>query len=213
MPIRRETIEEEHTAGLYEDYVIKSADPMGDGRYGIRTTDGMGFSTRDCGDLVPKEGDIIRVYGGYGYPIHGLALNGQLLFWLTPAEQRKEHREFCANLRREREERFECQKEQLDRDFDSLPELLKRRISGFRLKDPNFRVEGESYEMFCCTQAALMAEWAKQFDDPVAELRDWTKRPWEEQLATMPGFSEGHSNNTFGASVSLAIALLYNQDV
>lgn len=213
MPIRRETIEEEVKLGFYEDYTIRVATPLDGNRYSISTTDGTGFDTRDCGGVVPRPGDIIRIYGGCGFPIHGMALNGQLLFWLTPAEREAERREMLANMKREREERFELSKDRLDQRYDSLPDPLKRRIARFRQEDPKFRVESEDYEMFCCAQAAIMADWARQFTYPEAELRRWARLDYREQVAAMPGFSDDHSGNTFGGSVGLAIALLNNKAV
>jgi hypothetical protein len=113
---------------------------------------------------------------------------------------------------RERRERFAAARGQLDRDYDSLPPLFKLRIDRFRNANPDFRWESESYEMFVCTQAVLLADWAREGTETAAEavakIEAWDKinsaehdPPYDYQARLA---AVRHSGNTHGCAVALA---------
>jgi hypothetical protein len=75
-----------------------------------------------------------------------------------------------------------------------------------RTRNPNWRRDYESYELFVCEQAASLAALPKD-----GLIRDWYERfrvlPYKAQKVEWPGLDDGHSGNTFGAAVQLAYRL------
>ena len=78
--------------------------------------------------------------------------------------------------------------------------MFKARIDRFWRNNPDFRVEYENYEMFCCTQAVGIADAMKTPEG----VQNFKTKQWDEQKALFPELSDGHSGNTFGCSVALA---------
>jgi hypothetical protein len=170
---------------------------------------------------VPEEGSPVRVYGRFGSRIHGIIVNGQCVYYRTPEQRAEHHHRWVENYHREQKERFERERGQLDADYEALPDIFKQRIARFRAEDPDFRWSSEAYEMFCVTQAAMLADhFRNQTGDPllaIEAIREWDKinsarhdppYDWRGQLEAVPGWSDGHSGNTHGGSIALAIAYL-----
>jgi hypothetical protein len=82
--LRGNTPEEDEALGCYTEGTITKVEGMC-----VTYDDGWCCMVRDCG-VTPKVGDRLRVYGCFGRPFHGQALNGKLLWYITIAEQEAE---------------------------------------------------------------------------------------------------------------------------
>lgn len=169
----------------------------------------------DTGEPVnpPAAGMTARLYGkGLGYTVRGLYLNDQRVFYRTPEQEEQKHREWCAEQKRERLAAFEANRDEMDRRFAALPEVFQRRIQKFRNANPDFRVEYENYEMFCCEQAVI---YARMFPT-VEALSTFYELPWEQQIAKFEGEQrnafDGHSGNTLGFACRLANHYITNPE-
>lgn len=174
----------------------------------------------------PKVGDEVTLYGGFGHPIYGWALNGQIVKYETPWERFAERMAMLAGFDRQRREDFARNKAQLDEKYEALPAPLKARIDRFRNESADFRVQSEGYEMAAVGDApkiarALAEQHGWTLDDDLRVTDDGVTRAtikdavqafydlgYEAQKALVPDLEPGHSGNTFGGAVSLAAGLL-----
>lgn len=156
--------------------------------------------------IVPKAGMKIRFFGaGLFTQIRGVVVDGVEVFYHTRDEQDELNRQ--GTIRREQHERdeFEKNREKMDAQYNALPEPLRRRIDKFRANNAEFRWKYEQYELFCCTQAVVIAEACKTEQG----VRDFhALDSWEKQKAAVPGLDGGHSGNTFGCACTLALDIL-----
>lgn len=222
MKQRGATPEEDRAHGWIEEGIITKVEPYGDSKgWSVIYGDSMGCGVRDTG-LAPKVGDTLTVFGQFGHSFHGQAINGQVIWYLSRAEEEAERQAWLAKRKSDQCAKFEESKERLDRDYDWLPPLFKMRIDRFRAANADFRWQSESYEMFVCTQAVVLADWARsQVDDTqpgwkdeaVAKIDAWDKinsadndppYAYKAQIAAVPGWEDGHSGNTHGCAVFLA---------
>jgi len=125
------------------------------------------------------------------------------MYYRTPQQAEEDHRKMCEKADKDKMKVFKKNKKKMDKDYDSLPDLFKKRIDKFRKNNPNFRWEYENYEMFCCKEALKIANVLKTAD----EIIKWKDLPWEEQKKRVD-ISDGHSGNTFGCAVNLACLYL-----
>ena len=191
------------TEKLIVESVIKS-----DGYFHITTKEGTGFGLDLKYNVEPKEGDSIEMETTNGSTIRGLKLNGVEVFYKTDEDLAREHKEWCENNKKRQLEEFEKEKDSLDAKYNALPKVFQERIDKFRTNNPNFRVEYESYEMFCCEQAVEIAN-ALQTKEAIKEFADLD---WEQQKEKVPNLDGGHSGNTFGMSCRLAYWYLDNPE-
>ena len=97
---------------------------------------------------------------------------------------------------------------EFERTDASLPKCFQERIDKFRTNNDRFRIDYESYEVFCCEQAVVIANACKTPE----EIQVFASKKWDEQLKQVPELSDGHSGNTFGASCHLAHWYLSNPE-
>ena len=155
--------------------------------------------------IKPKVGQVARFYGGgIGYPVRGLDLDGQEVFYRTPAQAAKLHAQRTRRQNAKDKAEFEQNKVKLDAQYRALPEVFQRRIDRFRTNNPDFRWKYEAYEMLACTQAVMIAEALKTS----AVIKSWKKMDFDKQKRLVPGLSNGHSGNTFDAACFLATVYL-----
>jgi len=154
--------------------------------------------------VVPKKGQLLEIYGGHGYPVRGVVIDGEVAYYLTPEEEHERHKAWVEEKNKEDKEKFEKNKETLDAQYDALPEVFQKRLDKFRTNNPDFRWKFEDYEMFTCRQAVVIAEHFKNAE----EIEGWWKLDWGEQKKLVPELSDQHSGNTFGMAVKLAIFYL-----
>lgn len=183
----------------FEEVTLVKVEREG-GWWNVTRSDGFSFGFEDPG-FEPKVGDVARFYGkGIGYSVRGLTLNGRVVFYRTAEEEEQRHREWVAEQRRKREQEFEAQRAERDARYSALPPEFRARIDRFRAGNPDFRVEHEPYELFCCEQAVVIASSMKDAD----AIPAFVKLSWEQQKQIVPGLDDGHSGNTFGMACRLA---------
>lgn len=184
---------------MKENTTIKEVTDNGD-YFTIETEERCCFGFSKTHGVTPKAGDAIIVHTKNGSTIRGIDLNGKKIFYKTDEDLEKEHKEWCDNNKKEKEAKFIEDKASLDASYNALPKCFKERIDKFRTNNPNFRVEYEGYEMFCCEEAIVIAKACKT----AKGLREFQDMKHAEQVKFIPELSKEHSGNTFGASCSLA---------
>lgn len=152
--------------------------------------------------VTPKVGDELTVHtkGGAFGTIRGMDLNGHRIFWKTDDELEAERVEWLRKNEEEKQQKFKDNVSEMDKQYDALPKCFQERIDRFRANNDRFRLDYESYELFCCEQAVAIANGCKS----AAGVEEFRKLTWEEQLKRVPELSDGHSGNTFGCAVHLA---------
>lgn len=196
--------------------------------YDVRFEEGMGIGLSGA---EPKVGDTVTLYGRFGHPVYGWALNGQTVKYETPWERFATRMAMLAGFDRKRREAFARDKAKLDAKYEALPAPLKARIDRFRAERADFRVDSEAYEMAAVGDAPKIARaLAKSYDWPLDEnlavtdagpssdaieqaVKWFFDLPYDEQKAMVPDLDEGHSGHTFDSAVGLAFALLVGREV
>ena len=183
-------------------------------------TDGKEMITISCGGqccglykkygVMPKVGDKLTVHtiGSSFGTIRGMDLNGHKIFWKTDEELEAERLKWRADNEAKKQREFKENEAQMDADYNSLPKCFQERIDKFRANNERFRIDYESYELFCCTEAVKIATACKS----AAGVDAFRKLGYEEQKKQVPELGDGHSGNTFGCAVSLAYWYLQNPD-
>lgn len=192
----------------FEDKIITKVE---DGeKYWTIGCDGWCFGVPKENGVTPYVGDTARFYpGGLGHEVRGLLLNGREVYYRTAEEQAEKHRLWVIAEKAERKRKFEeTGRAKLDADYLTLPAEFKKRIDGFRERNPDFRWEHEGYEMFACTEAVKIAHALKTTE----KLEGFNKLTYEQQKMLVPDLSDGHSGNTFGVACRLAYWWLSNPE-
>lgn len=212
MKQRGATPAEDIANGWIEEGVITKVEPYSDGGgWSVSYGDAWGCGFRDVG-VEPKVGDKLTTFGQFGYSFHGQALNDEVVWYLTPAEEEAEHEARNAAADQKKRDEFEANRAKPDADYEALPETFKERIDKFRRTNPDFRWQFESYELFACTEALKIASYCsinriaepEDGHEPTADenIVAFQKLPYEEQKKA--GIADGHSGNTFGFACRLA---------
>jgi hypothetical protein len=165
----------------------------------VDTDNGWCFGYENIYEPKPQIGDMIKTFCTNGSLIHGIELNGTLLYYKSDEQLELEHKEMVRKMSEEKLKTFEKNKVQMDKDYNELPEYFQKRIDGFREKGPNFRVDSEEYEVFCCKEATKIANTLKT----VEEIERFQQLTWSEQKELVD-IDVGHSGNTFYGSCYLA---------
>ena len=160
----------------------------------------MGFCLDKKYNTVPKVGDFCKVYTVNCSTVRGVDLNGVAVFYKSDKQLEIERQEWLANYKKEKQERFDKNKEQMDADYDNLPDIFKQRIARFREKDSDFRVDSEGYEVFCCKEAVKIAAACST----VEKVKEFYDMKWEDQKLFVPELDDGHSGNTFSGACQMA---------
>lgn len=204
----------------YDDVTIEKVErPSGGYEHWTLSWDGgitSGFKFPE--GVEPEEGDTLRLYGGAGLGStrHGYALNGRLIEWKTPFERIADRVTWLANYDRDKRERFERERAELDAKYEALSPPMKARIDRFRSKRADFRIDAEAYELMPCIDGEKIAEALRPRveagEDPEKVVKEFYDLPYEEQ-DKLVGLEPGHSGNTFGGACALARALLAGEPV
>lgn len=170
--------------------------------------------------MTPKVGDEMVVFGGLGYPIQGMLLNGEIVWYRTPQMREAKRVADMAAWERKKQESFARDRAKFDADYEKLPPAFQRRIDRLRMEDPRFRVDSEGYEMFTLCQAVFIAEHFGTVEKVLAWDRIYSEDndpPYDivtyRRLAPAGFALDEHSGNTNACAVRLAVALLHGQDV
>lgn len=164
--------------------------------------DGLCCGLKKSYGVIPKVGDKLTVHtkGGSFGTIRGMDLNGVKIFWKSDDELEADRIEWLRKNEEYKQQKFKDSVAEMDKQYDALPECFKKRIDKFRANNDRFRIDYEGYELFCCEQAIEIANGCKTAN----AVKEFSKLDWEQQLKQVPNLSDGHSGNTFGASVNLA---------
>jgi hypothetical protein len=164
--------------------------------------------------IEPIVGQRVRMYGEIGRPIHGVDIDGVNVYWLSPLEREAERAKMLAQIDRGRRERYARDRETNNAAVAALPSPLRKRMERLRMDRPDEDRLDEGYEIFCCTEAAVIAGIVNR-EKPMLLPEDgikWFRNlPYDEQRAF--GLSDGHSGNTFGGACSLAFGVLSGLEV
>ena len=188
---------------VHESYILEDVVEFED-RYELKFNSGTSLGLSKEHGVVPKKGNTVELYGGFGHPVRGVIIDGKVAYYRTPEEEQERHKAWVFEKNKKDKEEFEKNKEKLNAQYDALPEVFQKRLDKFRTNNPDFRWEYESYEMFTCTQAVAIAESFKNTE----EIEKWYDMDWDEQKKMVPELSDQHSGNTFGMAVKLAMFYL-----
>jgi len=184
---------------------IKSVNEYDSG-WGIETESGSGFTLDKKHKVTPKVGDDIESYCVRGCIIRSVKINGSYVFNKTDKDLDREHKEMVADMHKKKKKKFEEEKDELDATYDSLPPVFQRRLDRFRKGKVEFRWSLESYEMFCCQEALVIAKHCGSAEG----VREFNTSNYAEQSKVT---SDQHSGNTMGTACTLAYWYLECPDV
>lgn len=185
---------------------IKNVSKWDGGWYSITLENGWGFGLDPKYNYIPKIGDIIKLHTINVTTIRGLDVNGINIYYKSDEQLEIERTEWLDNHEKEKQQRFLDHKEKMDEDYNSLPDVFKKRIDKFRNNNPRFRIDYEEYEVFCCKEAIKIAEYCKTPE----KVEEFSNLKWKDQVKA--GISDRHSGNTFGCSVQLAYQYLNEKE-
>jgi hypothetical protein len=180
------------------------------GDYYSISRDGMCCGLEKEYGIIPKVGDKLTVHtkgGAFGI-IRGMDLNGKQIFWKTNEVLETERLEWLRKNEEEKQQQYKDNVARMDDQYNALPTCFQERINKFRTNNERFRIDYESYELFCCEQAVIIANACKTIE----EFQKFANKKWNEQLKQVPELSDGHSGNTFGAACHLAYWYLSNPE-
>lgn len=211
----------------FEGHAVKSVDLADDGTsFTITVEDGWSLWV-ECspGLRIPETGNVVRLYGsgGLGSHVRGVVLVAPSLgevSWIetgeeiiyryqTKSQMEAEHAAWVADKDRADRDKWSSERAVTDGRVAILPTQLRLRMERFLAEGGDeWGAQFGFYELFCCEEAAKIAA-AHGDGGEVATFRDLT---WEQQKARVPTIDDGHSGNTFGASVRLAYWLHTNAE-
>jgi hypothetical protein len=193
-----------------ETVTIAKVEP-GENGWAITRSDGWAFFVGAEHGVEPRVGQTARFYGkGIGFPVRGLALDDQCVFYRTPDEDEARHRQQMADDRARKRADFEKNRPQLDAAYEAMPPEFQRRLDGFRKRIPTWRWNHEPYESFVCTEAVKIAHALGSAE----AVREFARADTRAQARLIPHLSDAtpkgldydaHSGNTFGTACHLAV--------
>jgi hypothetical protein len=164
---------------------------------------------------APVPGETARLYGeGFGYVVRGVAIDGRVYRYQTEEEQEAEHAAHVDEEKTKRQALLEREMPDRDRRRAALPEPFRLRLEGFIAARPNWRRDCESYELFCCEEAALIAAHFAGRENAAEQIDRFRAASTEDEKAELPGLRYAeHSGNTWGCSSVLAQAYLVSPEL
>lgn len=166
------------------------------------------FCPREQCDVTPIVGEIARLYGkGFGYVVRGIIIEGRVYKYLTEEQEKERHAGWVADEQAKRARESERERTSRDARRAALPEALQQRCAVFEARNPDWRRDYESYELFVCEEAARLAA---HFGSDFEALVDFSNtKSADEQRKILPGLKlDEHSGNTWMAAVGLARRLM-----
>jgi len=158
-----------------------------------------------------QQGAIARLYGrGIGYPVRGVFVDGERVFYSTREEEEAKHKEQRELAERDAREKYMQGAPERAVRIAALPTAFRERLSRFQRNRPETSWRNEDYEIFVCEEAVKIARHM----DAVPDVREPIKafREYVEAHEAEFGISDQHSGNTFGAAVLLAFFWLRPDD-
>ena len=192
-----------------EELIVTKVTPYEDGTHMSISAGSYGFGLDTKYGVVPKEGDTITLFTKGFSLIRGMKLNGVLIFYKTDEDLEIERLEQQIKYEEKKQASFKKEVKSLDKRYLKLPQVFKERIDRFRANNDRFRIDFESYEMFCCEQAVVIAKACKTPEG----VQEFSKMEWKDQMSKVKKLDDGHSGNTFSMSTQLAYLYLQQPDV
>lgn len=166
---------------------------------------------------VPQVGDTFRDYSrGFGSMSRGRLFfpkdsNEVYLAWYrTPEEADAKHERWKADWEQEQRESYRRSAASIDAKRAALPEAFKKRLDRFERTSKDFVTQSLPYELFCCTEAVVLADALKTS----AEVERFQKLDYTEQKKLVPQLAhDEHSGNTYGGMIHLAYHYLEGHDL
>ena len=172
--ITKESLEIKKTDNEFYDNILKKVTEYDEDSWKLTVGDGAMISCIKNGSFIPKAGMTVRFYGkGFGYTVRGIEIDGHIMYYRTPAQEEERHKKWCEDQDKERKLAFKKNKKNLDKDYNNLPDLFKKRIDKFRKNNSDFRWKYEGYEMFCCKEAVKIASTLKTVENiPLTDISE-----------------------------------------
>jgi hypothetical protein len=159
-------------------------------------------------NIKPEVGQTIEAYGSFGQTIQGICIDGKTAFFKGEVQLEKERQEWLKKEEKKEIENFKTNKNKLDEDYNSLPEVFKKRIDILRQNNEKFRQKYEAYEMRCCIDAVKITKELKT----VEEYNKFVQLDYDKQMKRVKELDTGHSGNSFGCACQLAYYYITDQD-
>ena len=193
-----------------EEGILERVDGPERGWYSVTSSHGWSCGVSAEYGVEPKVGDRFITWGSFGRPIRGQAINGRVLYYRTPDEQRAEDAKALDRMKSERIAEYKGKRADFDVRVAALPAPLRERVEGFRAHGGDaWRWSHEAYEMACCEEAARIAARFGTGD----AIKAFAALGHDEQKAAHPDMDTGHSGNTWGMSLRLAWLLAEKPDL
>lgn len=173
--------------------------------YSVKMSDGFCVYIEGKHGVEPKVGMQIALWGKPFRTIRGIALDHNVLFYRTEAEEEARHKKWCEDEDEKRKRKFAKDKKKLDADYAALPDCFQRRLNKFRTNNPDFRWKYEGYEMFCCNEAMKIIKYFRHPGRDNAKQEFIDGKADNDKVGELAGLAmTEHSGNTYGMSVFLA---------
>lgn len=150
--------------------------------------------------IIPNVGQTIEIYGAFGQTIQGICIDGKTAFFKGETQLEQERQLWLKQEEQKEIEKFKLNKDKLDLDYSSLPEVFKKRIYILRQNNKKFRQKYEAYEMRCCIDAVKIVKELKI----VEEYNKFVSSDYDKQMEKVKGLDTGHSGNSFSCACQLA---------
>lgn len=186
----------------------------------ITLANGSGFMLSAEYGITPVVGQKCTLYSHQGALIHGVELDGQLVFYRDAEQRAADAQERTERIQREAAADLERHREDYARRIAALPEPLQRKIARMRANNQDYDRDYLHYELFSLEEGIKIAQHITtitgitQPSDPAevelrwAALDEFGKAPWELQKDVI---DSGHSGNTFAVAMNIA-AMVLDQD-
>lgn len=189
-----------------EEGTLTEVSGVENGWCSVTSSNGWSCGVEITYGVVPKVGDRFITWGRIGWPIRGQAVNDTVLYYRTPDEQLLEDQRLADKRQAERIADYESKRTEYDARVAALPALLRERVEGFRARGGfEWQWNHEPYEMACCEEAARLVRRFPTVDalKAFAAIKDYNA-----QKTAYPEMDSGHSGNTWGMSLRLAMLCL-----
>lgn len=182
------------------------------------TYDGHTFllEKEELNGFVPQAGDPLVITTRNMSLVVGVIIDGRVIRHKTEAQVAQEHQQWRKNLRLERLEEYLKSGQALKEEAKNLHPALAARMQRFADEDgEEFWIESARYEMYAVKGADALLRKTEEMEpkSAIEWIKTWEKKDYSAQLEEVPDFGEGHSGNTFGFAVHLALAVLEGKSV
>lgn len=167
----------------------------------VTKSDGFSFSWQEKYGPEPSVGDTIAMYGSWGRPIRGVAINGDIRWYISEEDWSAQAKKESELKRRKDRIAFAYKSDTpLIRRIKALPDIYRRRMEKFIGASDSFLREYGDYEMSATEDAVKVQKWLEE-NGATKENYKLLGDDWK--LGESIGMSDGHSGNSYGMAVRL----------